>query len=103
MLHQKNILEVNNCLSLLYLNIRSLHRNLDSLTTLLKNLELRFSFIGITKTYSSFETHRIIPIFQVIIVTDILGYNFVHNRHLKIGQVEAGDRWRCRSIFTGQF
>ena len=27
MLHQKNILEVNNCLSLLYLNIRSLHRN----------------------------------------------------------------------------
>ena len=50
MLHQKNILEVNNCLSLLYLNIRSLHRNLDSLTTLLKNLELRFSFIGITET-----------------------------------------------------
>ena len=50
MLHQKNILEVNNCLSLLYLNIRSLHRNLDSLTTLLKNLELRFSFIGVTET-----------------------------------------------------
>ena len=51
MLHQKNILEVNNCLSLLHLNIRSLHRNLDSLTTLLKNLELRFSFIGITETW----------------------------------------------------
>ena len=36
---QKNILGANNCLSLLHLNIRSLHRNLDSLTTLLKNVE----------------------------------------------------------------
>ena len=88
MLHQKNILEVNNCLSLLHLNIHSLHRNLDSLTTLLKNLELRFSFTGI-KLRPGFESHRIIPIFQVIIVTDISGYNFVHNRHVKIGQVEV--------------
>ena len=39
------------CLSFLHLNIRSLHCNLDSLTTLLKNLELRFSFIGITGTW----------------------------------------------------
>ena len=69
MLHQKNILEVNNCLSLLHLNIRSLHRNLDSLTTLLKNLELRFSFIGITETWLRDSSHH----------TDISGYNFVHN------------------------
>ena len=69
MLHQKNILEVNNCLSLLHLNIRSLHRNLDSLTTLLKNLELRFSFIGITETWLRDSSHH----------TDISGYNFVHH------------------------
>ena len=69
MLHQKNILEVNNCLSLLHLNIRSLHRNLDSLTTLLKNLELRFSFIGITESWLRDSSHH----------TDISGYNFVHN------------------------
>ena len=69
MLHQKNISEVNNCLSLLHLNIRSLHRNLDSLTTLLKNLELRFSFIGITETWLRDSSHH----------TDISGYNFVHN------------------------
>ena len=69
MLHQKNILEVNNCLSLLHLNIRSLHRNLDSLTTLLKNLELRFSFIGITETWLRDSSHH----------TDISGYNLVHN------------------------
>jgi len=60
-----NILEVNNCLSLLHLNIRSLHRNLDSLT----NLELRFSFIGITETWLRDSSHH----------TDISGYNFVHN------------------------
>ncbi|CAH3185640.1 unnamed protein product, partial [Porites lobata] len=58
----------NNCLSLLHLNIRSLHRNLDSLTTLLKNLELRFSFIGITETWLRDSSHH----------TDISGYNFVH-------------------------
>ena len=69
MLHQKNILEVNNCLSLLHLNIRSLHRNLDSLTTLLKNLELIFSFVGITETWLRDSSHH----------TDISGYNFVHN------------------------
>ena len=69
MLHQKNILEVNNCLSLLHLNVCSLHRNLDSLTTLLKNLELRFSFIGIPETWFRDSSHR----------TNISGYNFVHN------------------------
>ena len=68
MLHQKDILEANNCLSLLHLNIRSLHRNLDSLTTLLKNLELRFSFTGITETRLRDSSHH----------TDISGYNFVH-------------------------
>ncbi|CAH3034759.1 unnamed protein product, partial [Porites lobata] len=65
MLHQKNILEVNNCLSLLHLNIRSLHRNLDSLTTLLKNLEFRFSVIGITETWPRDSSHH----------TSISGYN----------------------------
>ena len=33
MLQQKNISGANNCLSLLHLNIRSLHRNLNSLIT----------------------------------------------------------------------
>ena len=69
MLQQKNILGPNNCLSLLHLNIHSLHRNLDSLITLLKNVELRFSFIGITDTWL-----RDSPLH-----TDISGYNFVHN------------------------
>ena len=69
MLQQKNILGVNNCLSLLHLNIRSLHRNLDSLTTLLKNVELRFSFIGITETW----------LWNSSLHPDISGYNFVHN------------------------
>ena len=69
MLHQKNILEVSNCLSLLHVNILILHRNLDSLTILLKNLELRFSFIGITETWLRDSSHY----------TDISGYNFVHN------------------------
>ena len=62
-------LEVSNCLSLLHVNIRSLHRNFDSLTILLKNLELRFSFIGITETWLRDSSH----------FTDISGYNFVHN------------------------
>ena len=69
MLQQKNILGANNCLSLLHLNIRSLHRNLDSLITLLKNVELRFSFIGITETW----------LWDSSLHTDISGYNFVHN------------------------
>ena len=37
-------------------------RNLSGLTSLLANLNLRFSFIGITETY----IHHIIPIFLVI-------------------------------------
>ena len=78
MLHQKNILEVNNCLSLLHLNGRSLHRNLDSLTTLLKNLELRFSFMGIPETWLRDSSHH----------NDISGYNFVHNPR-RTGQVEV--------------
>ena len=69
MLQQKKILGPNNCLSLLHLNIRSLHRNLDSLITLLKNVELRFSFIGITETWLRDSSLH----------TDISGYNFVHN------------------------
>ena len=51
------------------LNIRSLHRNLDSLITLLKNVELRFSFIGITETW----------LWDSSLHTDISGYSFVHN------------------------
>ena len=69
MLQQKNISGANNCLSILHLNIRSLHRNLDSLTTLLKNVDLRFSFIGITETWLRDSSLH----------TDISGYNFVHN------------------------
>ena len=69
MMHQKNILEICNRLSLLYVSIRSLHRNLHSLTILLKNLELRFSFIGITETWIRDSSHY----------TDISGYNFVHD------------------------
>ena len=70
MLQQKNyILGANICLWLLHLNIRSLHRNLDSLITLLKNVELRFSFIDITETWP----------WDSSLHTDISGYNFVHN------------------------
>jgi len=46
-----------------------LHRNLDSVTILLRNLDLRFSFIGITKTWLQDSSHY----------TVISGYNFVHN------------------------
>ena len=53
----------------MHLNIRSLHRNLDSLTTLLKNVDLRFSFIGITETWLRDSSLH----------TDISGYNFVNN------------------------
>ena len=38
-------------------------------TTLLKNLELRFSFIGLTETWLRDSPHH----------TDISGYIFVHN------------------------
>ena len=69
MLQQKNILGANNCLSLLHLNIRSLHLNLDGLTTLLKNVEFRFFFIGITETW----------LWDSSLHPDISGYNFVHN------------------------
>ena len=69
MLQQQNISGANNCLSLWHFNIRSLHRNLDSLTTLLKNVELRFSFIGITETW----------LWNSSLHPDISGYNFVHN------------------------
>ena len=44
MLQQKYILGANNCLSLLHLNIRSLHRNLDTLITLLKNYRVKVLF-----------------------------------------------------------
>ena len=42
---------------------------MDSLTTLLKNLQLRFSFTGITETWLRDSSHH----------TDISSYNFVHN------------------------
>ena len=59
--------------------VTSLHRNLDSLITLVKNVELRFPFIGITQRLG-FGIHRFIPIFQVIILSTIL---------VKIEQVEV--------------
>ena len=43
------MLGANNCLSILHLDIHSLHRNLDSVTTLLKNVDLRFSGFGIQR------------------------------------------------------
>ena len=58
-------------MSLLHLNIRSLYRNLDSLITLLKNVELRFSFIGITETWlrdSSLHTDISVIILSTILV-----------------------------------
>lgn len=58
----------NNCLSLLHINIRSLQRNLHGLTNLLENLELKFSFIGITETWLRDSSHH----------SDISGYNFIH-------------------------
>ena len=42
-----------------HLNIRSHHRNLDSLITLLKNVELKFSFIGINANNFATFTNRL--------------------------------------------
>ena len=59
MLQLKNLSGAKNYLSLLHLNIRSHHGNLDSLITLLKNVELKFSFIGISANNFATFTNRL--------------------------------------------
>ena len=55
-------------MSLLHLNIRSVSHNLNSLTDLLSNLNIKFSFIGISETWLSDSSNS----------TDIEGYKFLH-------------------------
>jgi gamma-glutamylcysteine synthetase len=56
-------------LSLIHLNIRSLGRNLNSLTNLLVSINHKFSVIGISETWLEDSLHNV----------DIVGYNFVHD------------------------
>ena len=58
--------------SLLHLNIRSLPRNLNSLTDLLSCLDIKFSVIGISETWLSESPHS----------TDINGFKFLHKHRL---------------------
>jgi len=58
--------------SLLHRNIRSLPRNLNSLTDLLSCLDIKFSVIGISETWPSESPHS----------TDINGFKFLHKHRL---------------------
>ena len=53
-------------------NIRSLQCNLDSLTSMLLHLDLKFSFIGISETWLKDISHT----------CDIPGYKFIHNHRI---------------------
>ena len=67
----------DNYFSIFHLNIRSLRNKLDGLTTLLANLDIRFSIVGITQTWLQESTHNV----------DIDGYDFVYkNRSFKSGR-----------------
>ena len=54
--------------SLLHLNIRSLQRNLNSLSILLTCLNIKFSLIGVSETWLNDYSHS----------ADIDGFNFIH-------------------------
>ena len=74
MLHSK--FRNDNYFSIVHLNIRSLQNKLGDLTTLLANLDIRFSIVGITETWLQESTHNV----------DIDGYDFVYkNRSSKSG------------------
>ena len=45
--------------SLLHINARSLHRNFDSLNTLINNIEHKFSIIGVTETWLNSQSNLI--------------------------------------------
>ena len=65
-----------NYLSLLHLNIRSLAGNFDKFLSLLANVHLKFSCIGVSETWRQNSFHN----------CDIPGYNFVHSpRSNKVG------------------
>ena len=65
-----------NYFSIFHLNIRSLQNKLDDLTTLLANLDVKFSIVGITETWLQNSAHNV----------DINGYDFVFkNRSSKSG------------------
>ena len=66
-LKQKKIM--NDRLSFMQVNIRSLQCNLDGLTKMLLHLDLKFSFIGISETWLKDISHT----------CDIPGYKFIHN------------------------
>ena len=74
MLH--NQIQNDNYFSIFYLNIRSLQNKLDDLITLLTNLDVKFSIVGITETWLQNSAHNV----------DIDGYDFVFkNREFKLG------------------
>ena len=66
-LKQKKI--VNDRLSFMQVNTRSLQCNLDILTNMLLHLDLKFFFIGISETWLKDISHT----------CDIPGYKFIHN------------------------
>ena len=63
---------VNDRLSFMQVNIRSLQCNLDSLKNMLLHLDLKFSFIGISETWLKDISHT----------CDIPGYKFIHNHRI---------------------
>jgi len=70
--------------SLLHLNIRSLPRNLNSLTDLLSCLDIKFSVIGISETWLSESPHS----------TGINGFKFLHKHRLnRVGGEVASRRF----------
>ena len=63
---------VNDRLSFMQVNMRSLQCNLDGLTNMLLHLDLKFSFIGISETWLKDISHT----------CDIPGYKFIHNHRI---------------------
>ena len=58
----------SNCFSLLHLNIRSLSRNYDNLTSFLANIDGKFSIMGVSETWLRDSGYSF----------DIMGYDFIH-------------------------
>ena len=66
--------------SIIHLNIRSLDWNLNKLTSLLHNLNIQFSVIGISETWLQNVNHLV----------DINGFNFFHKHRLNRAGVGVG-------------
>ena len=70
----------NNRSSFMHVNARSLQCNLSGLTNLLVNLNLRFSFIGITETWLQDSSHN----------SNISGYRFIHKHRINTSGAGVG-------------